>query len=425
MEDAQAIRKKQFKIMIGAAVGAVVVIVGALYWNDPAPAIDPKAAREKAASETMVNFATPGTQVRPEDKWMADGAKQVQGVAQQQYTLEQRIAAIEADKAAMQQRELEQRQGVDGSGTPMAGLNAQDARGLVGATVAKDLQPPPPPPMSAGSGTSIGFDQNNSVGNPEQPMIVPEIQVIDLGGGDTDKTQATAGETAQGNNIKVRKVNNFLPAGSFAKVVLLSGIDAPTGGQAASQALPVVMRVKSFARLPNYYRTNLKECFITANGYGDAASERAMIRTSKMSCVMTNGNAFEVDVKGHLSGEDGSFGMRGKVVSKQGALIWRGFLAGAFGGIGNSLAQQNQIVQQSALGTVTTMDPNKAFQSGLAEGMSTAANKVADFWLAQASQIFPVIEISAGRVGEVYLMEGIDFGEAMLTASADREGGEM
>lgn len=414
MEDAQATRRKQFKIMIGAAVGMVAMIIGALYWNDPAPPVDPKIAREKAASEVMVNFATPGNQVRPEDKWMADGAKQVQGVQQQQYSDSQRIAALEQQLAEKSKAEASPDDTPMASiGTPLAGVRG------------RDLPPPPPPPMSSGAGTPSTFDPSNpSVSGPAgAPAPQPEIQVIDLGMGESPAAAERVGEGEKKSTIRVRKVESFLPAGSFAKVVLLSGIDAPTGGQASSQALPVVMRVKSFARLPNYYRTNLKECFITANGYGDAASERAFIRTSKMSCVMTNGNAFEVDIKGHLSGEDGSFGMRGKVVSKQGALIWRGFMAGVFGGIGTSIAEQNQIVQTSGLGTVTTVDPAKAVQNGVATGVSTAANKVADFWIAQANQIFPVIEISAGRVGEVYLMDGIDFGDAILKASTTENGG--
>lgn len=416
MEDAQATRRKQFKIMIGAAFAMVVMIIGALYWNDPAPPVDPKEAREKADSEVMLNFATPGSQVRPEDKWMADGAKQVQGVQQQQYSDSQRIAALEQQLAERQKLEVE---AAKESSTPMSSINDS----LAGAS-GRDLPPPPPPPMS-GAGTPTTFDPNNmgSNGVAGAPQPQPEIQVIDLGSGESAAAPVGATEGGTKSTIRVRKVESFLPAGSFAKVVLLSGIDAPTGGQASSQALPVVMRVKSFARLPNYYRTNLKECFITANGYGDAASERAFIRTSKMSCVMTNGNAFEVDIKGHLSGEDGSFGMRGKVVSKQGALIWRGFMAGVFGGIGTSIAEQNQIVQTSSLGTVTTVDPAKAVQNGVATGLSTAANKVADFWIAQANQIFPVIEISAGRVGEVYLMDGIDFGDAILKAGTDKDGG--
>ena len=76
---------------------------------------------------------------------------------------------------------------------------------------------------------------------------------------------------------------------------------------------------------------------------------------------------------------------------------------------------------QTALRTVSTVDPNKAVQAGLAQGVSTASSKVSDFWLNQANSIFPIIEIAAGRVGEVFLMEGADFGELKMEDSGAAE----
>ena len=67
-------------------------------------------------------------------------------------------------------------------------------------------------------------------------------------------------------------------------------------------------------------------------------------------------------------------------------------------------------------------DPNKTVESGIATGVATSASKIADFWLSQANSIFPIIEISAGRIGEVFLMEGADLGD--LKVSADNSVGE-
>jgi conjugal transfer pilus assembly protein TraB len=145
-----------------------------------------------------------------------------------------------------------------------------------------------------------------------------------------------------------------------------------------------------------------------------------------MSCVLKNGNVLEVAIKGLVNGEDGSFGMRGKVISKQGQMLMQAAFAGLFGGLGSGIAQQNATIQSSALGTVTTIDPNKVMQSGLATGASTSLNKISDFYLAQANAIFPVIEIAGTRAGEVYLMEGADFGQSMLEAEqlSSNDGGK-
>lgn len=402
MQDTKATKKKQFLIAIGATVGLVAMIYLGLYISDGGREAPTVASASKAEKELLKNFATPGSQVRDEDKWMAQGSKDIASVQQ---TSEQNSRELAEMKAKLEQYEK------GTAGQPLmptpAGSRPADS---IASLVAKDLPPPPPPPLPA-PGTPIDPNNPAFTGQPAKPMPPVEIQEIDL-----SQPQAAVTDPSKKESVKSKRVETFLPAGSFAKVVLLGGFDAPTGGQAANQALPVVLRVKSFARLPNFYKANLKECFITANAYGDLASERAFIRTSKMSCVLRNGNVLEVDVKGHINGEDGSFGMRGKVVSKQGQLLAKSYFAGLFAGMGSSIAQQSQTVTTTPVGAVTTIDPNKIAQSGLAQGSSTALNKIAEFYLNQANTIFPIIEISAERIGEVYLMEGVDFGAAQIAA---------
>lgn len=407
MQDSEAVKKKQLRTAIIAVCGLVAFIVAGLYISDPEPAKSPAAAaRSKAEEEALKNFATPGTQVRDEDKWMAQGSKEITSVKEGMTTQTQEMEIL---KQRLEQLEKKEQTGA-------ASAPSDERRDVVKSMVVKDL-PPPPPPTAPMPGSPIDPNATGMTNDPNRVQRPVEIQEIDL-----SAPQAVADPTKK-EAVKSRRVESFLPSGSFAKVVLLGGFDAPTGGQAANAALPVVLRVKSFARLPNYYKTNLKECFITANAYGDLASERAFIRTSKMSCVMRNGNVLEVDVKGHVNGEDGSFGMRGKVVSKQGQILAKSFFSGLFAGMGNSIAQQSQTVTTTPVGAVTTIDPNKTVQAGLGQGASTALNKIAEFYLNQANTIFPIIEISAERVGEVYLMEGVDFGTALVNADNINEVG--
>lgn len=416
LPDTQAVKKKQGMIIAGLGVGLLAIIWAGLTLQDQKTGI----AVKPAEPETAKNFSTPSTQVRDEDKWMNEGGKQVQKNTQEVDDLKREIQALKEkqDNAGKDQTEV----AITGASSPAGGKAASNSnKNFLNSSL--PLVPPPPaavPPPPPGSSISSGIVPPSPDGKVVAP--VNDFQQVDMtddqanagkGHGDPDKKDKT-----------IRNINTFVPAGSFAKVVLLGGVDAPTGGQAASMALPVVMRVKSFFHLPNYYQANLKECYITGNAYGDLPSERAYVRTGKMSCVLKNGSVLEVEVKGHLNGEDGSFGMRGHVVSKQGELLAKGFFSGMFAGIGNSIAMQNQIVQTSALGTVTSVDPSKATQSGLATGASTAANKVADFYMQQANQIFPIIEIAAGRIGEVYLMEGSDFGSALINADAGGGRGE-
>lgn len=213
------------------------------------------------------------------------------------------------------------------------------------------------------------------------------------------------------NRIKsIKNVKNYVPAGSFGRVILLSGVDAPTGGLAKSNPVPVLMRIKDKGTLANHFKSDLEECTVIGAAAGDMASERANIRLESITCVLVNGQIIEKKLKGYVSGDDGKAGFRGRIVSKQGAILAKSALAGLAGGIGKASTQQYQNIQSSALGTVTTIDPNKVVQAGFTEGLGNAMNKIAEFYIARANETYPIIEISAGRIGELVLTHGVDMG---------------
>ena len=55
----------------------------------------------------------------------------------------------------------------------------------------------------------------------------------------------------------------------------MSGLDAPTTSEAKGNPVPVLLRVKTPAVLPNSVKANLKGCFVIADGKGNLATERA------------------------------------------------------------------------------------------------------------------------------------------------------
>lgn len=269
-------------------------------------------------------------------------------------------------------------------GTPAGGQTKQDD--IQGAVV-RNMIPPPPQPQN----------RPNSAGG----QIQSSIQVFDF---DDESATSKKGED-------MRNVANSIPSGSFAKVVLLSGVNAPTGGEADSNPLPILMRVVDLGTLPNYFNSEIRDCHITGDVRGDLSSERAKIRTERLSCVLINGDIVEKPIKGWVNGEDGVEGFRGRVVEKTGALLARTFFSGLFSGIGDTVAAQYNNVSTSALGTVTTVDPSDMGKQGLASGASNALDKLADYYMKRANEIYPIIELSANRVGEVVLQEGVDLGK--------------
>jgi conjugal transfer pilus assembly protein TraB len=205
-------------------------------------------------------------------------------------------------------------------------------------------------------------------------------------------------------------------------VQLVSGIDAPARsggvglGGVSSTPYPVLMVVEDLAFLPNDYRLNLKECFVLGEGVGELASERAQIRVLGLSCIRESGQATDIHLKGVVTGEDGKLGLRGRVVMREGDLLYRSLLAGFVSGISRAFLpfQQGFFFAQSPQQLLQFPDPQLIGISGLAGGLGRAAEILARFYLAMARSIFPVIEIDAGRHGVLLVTEGKELPDVPL-----------
>jgi conjugal transfer pilus assembly protein TraB len=205
-----------------------------------------------------------------------------------------------------------------------------------------------------------------------------------------------------------KEETSFLPSGSFMKAILLTGIDAPAYGTAQSEPYPVLLNVMDLSVLPNRFRMNLKDCFIIGAGYGNLSDERAYIRTESLSCIRNDGTVIDIGLKGHVIGEDGKLGMRGRLVSKQGQKIAMAMLTGMLGSFAHAFRPQTATVLQ--LGTEDTgvfrYKVSDVLEAGALGGVGNALNKIADYYIKMADRIFPIIEIDAGREVEVFILKG-------------------
>lgn len=201
----------------------------------------------------------------------------------------------------------------------------------------------------------------------------------------------------------------WIPTGTVIPVQLLSGLDAPTRlGMNANSAYPVLMRVNDFAYLPNKLRLNLRDCYALGEGVGELSAERAMVRILGISCVNRQGAAVEIPIKGVVTGEDGKLGLRGRVITKEGAMLFRSLLAGFVSGIARAFQpfQQGFFVAPSAGQALQMPPPTQVGLAGTAGGMQSAAQVLAQHYAMLARQIFPVIEVDAGRKADMIVTEG-------------------
>ncbi len=196
---------------------------------------------------------------------------------------------------------------------------------------------------------------------------------------------------------------------------LLSGLDAPTGGYSQSNPHPVLIRLSDLAILPGRQRMDIKECFVVGAGYGDMASERAYIRTESLSCVRKDRTTVDLPIKGYVVGEDGKVGLRGRLVSKQGQMLAQALLAGLASGMSEAFKPITPTYYASTTdakdGRMVFPNPQDVLQAGAMGGMSKALDRLSHFYIDMAKQVFPIIEVDAGRRVEVVVLKGIEIVE--------------
>lgn len=201
----------------------------------------------------------------------------------------------------------------------------------------------------------------------------------------------------------------YLPAGSFFSGVLLTGLDAPTQLAAKSSPMPVIIRVKKEAILPNAFSLDIRECHLIGSAIGDLSSERAYIRAATLSCVREDGKAVEVKLQADaVSDYDGKLGISGRLVSKNGNLLAGSMAAGFMKGISDAVKPQ----RASTINTGTNASPWAAIDAsniasaGALQGSSDAMGRLAEYYIQLAEQIHPVIEITPGRSITFIVLKG-------------------
>lgn len=237
---------------------------------------------------------------------------------------------------------------------------------------------------------------------PPKPELIGDIEVVSQRNERSDAKQNADAKKKDGS------LTVYLPP-SFMEATLLSGIDAPVVEQGKGQPLPVLIRIKDLAVLPNAVKANLKGCFVIGEGEGRLSDERAHIRLVTLSCLSKNGTAvIDQHLKGFVTDSDGKVGLRGTIVSKMGANIARSMIAGLFQGIGDATRQSSYTSSVSALGTTQVIDSNQIVRAGVGTGISTAAHEIQKFYLELAKASLPVVEIGATRNVTIVVQEGVD-----------------
>ena len=209
-----------------------------------------------------------------------------------------------------------------------------------------------------------------------------------------------------------KPVSAWLPAGAHAEAVVLAGVDASAGISSQGDPRPVLLRITgpawTAAEDGTALAVDVDGCTVTGAAHGDLSSEKVYVRFRTMTCAGPEpGTVVETEVAGFVAGS-GKTGVRGPVVSREGALVEKAFLAGMVSGIGQGVAQafQPQAVATGTGATVANGTLSDIGRAGLGAGASSAGQKVADYMIRRAEQYQPVIQLQAGTKVTLVFLEG-------------------
>ena len=209
-----------------------------------------------------------------------------------------------------------------------------------------------------------------------------------------------------------RPLRYWLPAGSYADAVVLAGVDASAGVSSQGDPRPVLLRLISAARSAAEggaaLEVEVAGCTLTGAAYGDLSSEKVYVRLRTLTCAGPEPRTvIETEVAGFVTGS-GKAGVRGPVVSREGALVEKAFLAGLVSGAGESAANVLQAPAGNSGGDGAAKAASLADvgRAGLGAGAGSAGRRVADYLIRRAEQYQPVIQLQTGTRVTVVFIEG-------------------
>ncbi|AIT82697.1 TraB/VirB10 family protein [Novosphingobium pentaromativorans] len=415
-----AARRKQMLLLGGAGAGAL--IIGSLYIFDDGPG---KGEGELAEAVEGVSVDEMVNKNMAEKEWRAQSEAQMMSM-----DTNMRALAARAERADQLEAQLAREQG--GSVSPetervlsayqaeneqlraaLAAARQSPVGGNAGPTSLYGRTSPPgyqvagSPRGNAGSATPAGQAAAAAAGLQGRSS---EVALVSFGEG---AVSSNGSPVPKGNTVYTDSAN-YLPPNSIALARVIVGVDANAGVQSQTDPLPVVLRITGPARSVydngRLLTTNISGCLVNGAARGDLSSEKVYVKLQRMTCPQPNGRYAVSEVKGFIA-FGGKTGVRGRVVSREGALVGQAFLAGLAGGFGRGFSANTSSI---LTGTNVTVDGKRQrlgtgeiLEGGLGEGVATSADMVSKYLIERAEQYQPVIEMPTGIDVEIVFLEGV------------------
>jgi len=336
-------------------------------------------------------------------------------------SLENRLKAVQArdGKLAQLEQEMQEiRQGrAAGAPTPgqgaanpqlaardaeLAALRAQIAE-LKRGGGARAVGAPSPAPLPGAPVSGTGALPGAL--SPRPGTSVSGVKVDTYGAG-------SAGKQTERTSLLFADSPDYLPPNSIATARVIVGADAQAGVRSQTEPLPVVLRITSDARSVvqdnKLLKTRVQGCLVNGAAFGDLSSEKVFVKLQKMTCNGAHGGVTVSEVKGFVAFA-GKAGVRGRVVSREGNLVVKAFLAGLVGGLGklgSNVAQSQLYNSYATNGQLPKIDLTTIAAGAGGSGLSAGAGDISKYLIERAEQYQPVVEMPTGVDVEVVFLDG-------------------
>ena len=398
--DAGAVRRRQ--LLLFSVVAAVLLLVVAAWLG--------MGGGKSRAPQGGIEAEIAGPDAA-EKVWTRRSEARLGGIETQIRELRQEARTLRADNERLRAK-LE--------------ADAADARSVIDRQAAlidelrRGMQPPAQaddvPGTAPGSGDYFRAQGSalpqSGQAHPAAPVPGRMIESFELEGDPQSSLTAPRSGPELVADAVAKPVSVWLPAGAHAEAVVLAGVDASAGVSSQGDPRPVLMRITgpawTAAEEGTAMQVDVAGCTVTGAAHGDLSSEKVYVRFRTMTCAgPAPGTVVETDVAGFVAGS-GKTGVRGPVVSREGALVEKAFLAGMVSGLGQGVAQafQPQAVATGTGAAVANTGLGDIGRAGLGAGAGSAGQKVADYMIRRAEQYQPVVQLQAGTKVTLVFLEG-------------------
>lgn len=435
------LRKRQHLLL--GAMGLVFVTVAGwqIYTRSSS---SPSAPLQEQAMQPALKMGDTVNRNITQQEWIARSESEMRDIQSRIALIEKAVQSMTANRQGAAERDVERRRDLEDGRRVISAYQQDNARLQRELEQARRAPPPPPnrfreDPVPGAAGPNPGAPEPFRVegaqpgraspaprGGPQASLPgVPEVRTISFSaapekeGGPGRARSGFQPQAPEAEPTALEDSPDYLPPNSYAPATVIVGVDAPAGVPSQSDPLPVLLRITGPARSVvangRVLTTRLEGCVINGAARGDLSSEKVYVKLVRMTCDQPGGRVAISDVKGFISFA-GKTGVRGRVVSREGDLITRSFLAGVAGGFGRGFAANSQIALRPG-GTLITggeggarlpeLSPGQIAAGGLGEGMSTAGDMLSRYFIERAEQYQPVIEMPTGIEVHVVFLEGV------------------